>query len=317
MTRKEGELKSMISTSVRYLFLRRQKTLDFKAILKLKKYIKSNQIQVVHAHSTSYFIASCIKLLSPSIKLIWHDHYGNSEFLDSRKNFILKALSYLFKHVIVVNQKLLIWNQKYLFAKNYVMLNNFPNFMYLGKDTVLKGADGKRIVHVAGFTEQKDHMNLLRAFHQLLEEETSWSLHLIGKQYEGHYLDTILEYIAKHQLSDSVFLYGVRTDIKNVLSQATIGVLSSKSEGLPVALLEYGLAKLPVVVTDVGECSTLIKNKKVVVSPENSIELSKALLYLIRNQEQRQLISEELFHLVTTEYSIDSFTKRLEDIYNN
>ena len=37
VTRKEGELKSMISDSVHYLFLSKQRTLDFKAILKLKK----------------------------------------------------------------------------------------------------------------------------------------------------------------------------------------------------------------------------------------------------------------------------------------
>jgi glycosyltransferase involved in cell wall biosynthesis len=34
----------------------------------------------------------------------------------------------------------------------------------------------------------------------------------------------------------------------------------SKSEGLPVALLEYGFHKIPVVVTDVGDVSSVITN---------------------------------------------------------
>jgi hypothetical protein len=36
----------------------------------------------------------------------------------------------------------------------------------------------------------------------------------------------------------------VKNDIKNILSQGTIGVLVSTSEGFPVCLL-YGLAGLP------------------------------------------------------------------------
>ena len=45
-------------------------------------------------------------------------------------------------------------------------------------------------------------------------------------------------------------------------SKHTIGVLASKFEGLPVALLEYGLAKLPVVITDVGECNKVVTHLK-------------------------------------------------------
>jgi glycosyltransferase involved in cell wall biosynthesis len=38
--------------------------------------------------------------------------------------------------------------------------------------------------------------------------------------------------------------------------------LASKSEGLPVALLEYGFHKMPVVVTDVGDVSSVITNRE-------------------------------------------------------
>jgi glycosyltransferase involved in cell wall biosynthesis len=41
-----------------------------------------------------------------------------------------------------------------------------------------------------------------------------------------------------------------------------LGFLASKSEGLPVALLEYGFHKMPVVVTDVGDVSSVITNRE-------------------------------------------------------
>ena len=59
-TRKEGPLKENIEQAVGYLFLERKKTVDIKSIKKLKKYIKKNNISIIHAHSTSYFIAICV-----------------------------------------------------------------------------------------------------------------------------------------------------------------------------------------------------------------------------------------------------------------
>ena len=316
VTRKEGELKSMVSDKVGYIFLNRKKTLDIKAIQKLKKYVKDHQIRIIHAHSTSYFMAVCIKILLPKTRIIWHDHYGNSEFLTSKSRRPIRMASFLFRSVITVNTKLLKWNQKYLHAKNYSLLNNFPEFTDLSKETKLQGKEGKRIVHVAGFTEQKDHLNLLRAFKEVLKKHPKWTLHLIGKKYQGSYTDSVLNYISDNSLSNNVFTYGVCTDIKNILSQSTIGVLSSKSEGLPVSLLEYGLAKLPVVITDVGECGKLIKNQNVIAPPENSKAFSKAIVYLIENEEEQNQVASDFFSLVSQDYTLDAFLDKTISIYN-
>ena len=94
-------------------------------------------------------------------------------------------------------------------------------------------------------------------------------------------------------------------DISNILNQATIGVLSSKSEGLPVSLLEYGLAKLPVVVTNVGECGKVVENGKsgIVVEKENSLELADALDELINSEEKRKEYAELHYNNVIEKYS--------------
>ena len=68
--------------------------------------------------------------------------------------------------------------------------------------------------------------------------------------------------IADYGLEKNVFLYGSRLDIENILNQAAIAVLTSQSEGLPVALLEYGLYKKSVVVTNVVEIPTIVENGK-------------------------------------------------------
>jgi hypothetical protein len=65
---------------------------------------------------------------------------------------------------------------------------------------------------------------------------------LVGKDFEDVYSQNKKLYSEQH-LEHVVFFYGSQQDVENILNQATIAVLSSQSEGLPVALLEYGLHK--------------------------------------------------------------------------
>jgi hypothetical protein len=55
-----------------------------------------------------------------------------------------------------------------------------------------------------------------------------------------------------------MFFFWHKTRYRILFQKATIGILSSKSEGLPVALLEYGF-KI-VVTDDVGDVSSVITN---------------------------------------------------------
>ena len=196
------------------------------------------------------------------------------------------------------------------------MLNNFAAFQNLEKKTKLLGYNNKRIVHVAGFREQKDHLNLLKSFNLVKEKHPDWSLHLIGKDYNNDYSKSIIEFIKDNKLEEHVFLYGVCSDIKNILNQATIGVLSSKSEGLPVSLLEYCLAKLPVLVTDVGDCKNVVTLDTGIVVSGNSDKFGKKLQFLVENKKERILLLESINKNFEENYSLNKFFLKLEKIYD-
>ena len=315
-TRKEGQLKNKINNNVGYLFLNKKKKNDFKAVKKLARYVRKEKIQILHAHSSSFFIAVCVKLLNPKIKIIWHDHFGDSEFLTNKSRKSIQKVSFLFSSVIAVNTTLIEWSKKNLKVKDYHLLNNFAVFGTETPQTHLKGIMGKRIVLVAGFREQKDHINLLKAFSIVLKEKNDWTLHLIGKVHKGKYSDLVKNFIVENNLSKNVFIYGVCSDIKHILNQSTIGVLSSKSEGLPISLLEYGLAELPVLVTDVGECSKVVKNSKGITPSNDSNKYADSLLTIIENESIRNTISFELSQTVMERYSERFVTDNIIEIYN-
>ena len=96
VTRNEGVLKKTIDRKVGYLFLERKHSIDFFALLKLKFFVKKNQNNIIHAHSTSSFIAFCLKMIYPKVNIIWHDHYGKGEQINSRKSSLLSFFSYFF-----------------------------------------------------------------------------------------------------------------------------------------------------------------------------------------------------------------------------
>jgi glycosyltransferase involved in cell wall biosynthesis len=317
VTRKEGSLKNSINSNVNYFFLKRKRTLDFTSFFKLKSYIKKHKITIIHAHSSSSFIAFCIKILCPKVKIIWHDHYGDSEFLKERKVYPLKIFSYFFDTIIIVNNQLKKWCEDNLLAKKVFFIQNFPVFNDLSKVTNLKGVKGKRIVNLAGFREQKDHINLLEAFKIIVKKYPEWTLHLIGKNYNNEYSNSILQFINEEKLTKNVFLYGVCSDIKYILNQSEIGVLSSKSEGLPISLLEYGLAKICILVTDVGECKSVVKNEISIVSPQRSDKLAHSLLYLIDNSQVREEISRDFNLDILKKYSEEVVIKKMIKIYSS
>lgn len=317
-TRQEGNLKVKIASNVQYLFLNKKYALDFKALEILVQYIKLNEISIIHAHATSYFTAFLVKLWLPKTIIIWHDHYGKSENLSLRKKFPLTFISKTFKTVISVNSNLHKWAKQNLHAKHYQYL---PNFALFGPEnlklTKLHGLNEKRIVCVANLRPQKDHLNLLKAFKIVQENNEAWTLHLVGLDFKDNYSEEIKSYITANNLYACVFLYGSCTDSQHILEQATIGILASKSEGLPVALLEYGLAKLPVVVTDVGECGSIAVNLEsgLVVPPKNANKLAEAIIYLIENKDQRALFGENLNKNVRANYSQNAFINQLIVIY--
>lgn len=96
VTRKEGPLANALADSVPYLFLQKSKKIDWSAVKKLKRFVDDHKVGIVHAHSTSFFIAVLLKLVCPRISIVWHDHYGNSEFLDKRQSKPLQLASLFF-----------------------------------------------------------------------------------------------------------------------------------------------------------------------------------------------------------------------------
>lgn len=319
VTRREGLLKTSIEPSVSYLFLNKRHRIDISAIITLRRYLKREKIDIIHAHSTSFFMATIMKWLDSRLKIVWHDHYGNSNYLEARKYGILKFCSRYFSMIISVNLTLKGWATSHLKCKRVLCLPNFviqkPTKLSVTK---LKGTVGKRLLCVANLRPQKDHHNLLEAFKLLQEHYPEWTLHCVGQDFNDNHATSVYSLVEKLNLKNQVFFYGSCPDIHHIISQADIGVLASASEGLPLALLEYGLGKLPIVATNVGDCKDALPIicHPYLVEPNNPRLLAEKLGGLIADLKLSQHLGNLIYQHVLSGFSIKIFKKRLLQIYS-
>ena len=312
-TREEGILKEELEEEVGYLFLNKKNSLHLKAFWKLRKFIKDKQIDLVHAHGTSWFWGVLLKLSGLKLKLVWHDHSGANVNLKNIKLNFLKTCSRSFDGIISVNDDLKEWAERALSSGKVIQLNNFivPN-KAAASGLKLKGDPSDfKIICVANLRPQKDHLNLLSAFESLDIEKIS--LHLVGTDPATSYSKTVREKISNS--GKSIFYYGSITNISDILKQADLGVLSSRSEGLPLALLEYGFAGLPVVCTEVGQCREVVGGKALLVPPSNAETMAEAIEYYFDNPERRKKDAHGLQEKIKMEYSKESFQPVLLKFY--
>jgi len=318
-SRMEGMLKESLMPEVEYLFLKKKNSLDLKAILKLRNFIKSRQISIVHAHSTSFFLAGCLKFTGMKFKLVWHDHYGESELLKERDHKILKIFSGLFNGIISVNTKLKEWAEQHLECRNVVEIKNFipESTSEINSGFKLKGKeDDFKIICVANLRPQKDHLNLIKAF-ESLSTVLQRSLHLIGENPGTQASNSILKAIKDSPLTENIYYYGAQSEILSLLQQADLGILSSRSEGLPVALLEYGMAGLPVICTNVGKCAEVIGQNGRIVEANDPKALADEILFYLENMEKMKLDAENFRVSVMENYSQQAVIKKILGFYYN
>ena len=94
----------------------------------------------------------------------------------------------------------------------------------------------------------KDHETSLRSMYRLLQRQSNAILVFVG---DGPEAATIDGWVDRLGLTNQVRRLGTRFDVPRLLSAADVGLLNSKSEGLPLFLLEAMATGLPVVGTKV------------------------------------------------------------------
>ena len=125
--------------------------------------------------------------------------------------------------------------------------------------------------------------------------------------------------IRKLGIAQDARILGSLSDVPTFLSTLDIAVLSSRSEGLPNAIMEYMAAGRPCVVTDVGGCCELIHHEHngLLVPSENPAALAEGIVYLLDHPEQAEQFAAAARKDVSEKYEASLLANRWCEIYEH
>ncbi|HHW03049.1 MAG TPA: glycosyltransferase family 4 protein [Thermoanaerobacterales bacterium] len=118
-------------------------------------------------------------------------------------------------------------------------------------------------------------------------------------------------------IEKNVRFLGFRTDIYDLIHLADMVVLSSRSEGLGISILEALALKKPVIASRVGGIPEIIIHGKtgLLVPPDDPEALAGAMIHLIQNPEEGKKMAFEGYKNLTGKYSKKFMLKEIENLY--
>lgn len=294
----------------------------------LYKLFKRKNIDVLHIHHMSIFILCYWPAKLAGVRKIIvteHTHYDidiniNKKLYNLCKKYVQRA-----DIVTVIHHEL----GKY-FQNNFnipseklkVIPNGVDTFKFSPNEKLDKPNyspdSNKPIVLgcVARFHPDKDHKNLIEAVRiALSNSHREIHLLLIGDGILRHDLEKQVE---DCNLVKNVTFMGARSDVADLYHELDIFVLPSKTEGVPLVLLEALSSGIPCIATAVGGIPELLQNTAgICVEKQNSTELANAIVTLVNNEDMRKQLSSQGRTNVLKYYDQDLVFNQYTELFFN
>jgi glycosyltransferase involved in cell wall biosynthesis len=290
---------------------------EFSALHELRSAIRSLRPDIVHLNSSKAGgLGALAARLEGVPRIIFTAHgWAHREPRPFLKRFFIKIVSWM--TIILVHKVIVVSERDYrdsptLFSRNKIILirNGVSDFAVRPKQEareVLAHATQINVTDTWLVMQAELHPNkgvdvAIAALKEVLPLYPSTSLLIMG---EGETRLALEKQISELELTHRVFLLGFISDSRSYLSAADVYVMPSRKEGLPLALLEAGLVKLPVIASAVGGIPEIIKNGEngLLIASNDVSALASALCALLADPEKAQRMGEELYNHVQKEFS--------------
>jgi len=168
---------------------------------------------------------------------------------------------------------------------------------------------------VAVLRSWKGHLDLLEAFHELLQEGARAFLLLVG---EGPYRVVIEEKIAQLGVQHRVRLAGFWDQVAPWFALMDVVALASyANEGVPQSLLQALAMARPVVGTAVGGIPEVIVHEEtgLLVPPRDTRALARAMGRLMTDPDYRRQLGRRGREMVVEKFSMEQMAVEIEAVY--
>jgi len=324
ITRKGGILEEKLQEhNIQYIILERNHFYEIHKFTPVSKLIKDNNIKLLHAHKIGSNLWASLISRYFQIPAIAHYHGYDYEIKKTTHIIANKIIGILSFEIVAVSELLrqnLIKSEGINPSKITTIHNgiNYNQYQIKPKYKLKKCLGIKLNSPVVGIvgalTEVKNHALFIKSARQILNQYKNVYFLIAGKGPERNYLQRLAVELG---INDKCIFTGFRQDIPDILSIIDIGVLTSHSEGLPLALLEYMASSKPVVTTDVGGVSELVEDKinGFLVPPGDYETLAQKIGLLIENTELAHEMGLNGFNRIKENFSEEIMMQKIQHIY--
>lgn len=229
-------------------------------------------------------------------KKILEFHFCKQMKVIEQKNIVMKAIQYIriqtWRNIVKKYDKFVVLTEEdkhdWGNLKNITVI---PNSISQTNNKQAK-LQNKNILSIGRASYQKGFDLLLKAWAQSTKKHQDWTLTIVG----GGNKDYMIELIKKLRIENNVILKQPITEISNEYLNASIYVMSSRYEGLPMVLIEALSYGLPIVsfACPCGPKDVIGDNISGILVENYKIkELSHAINRVIENKEERLKMGNE------------------------
>ncbi|AWK03008.1 glycosyltransferase family 1 protein [Flavobacterium crocinum] len=297
---------------------------DIKAFIDIYRLCKREKYDIVHTHSTKSGIIARTAAKLAGCRVV-HTVHGIA--FHENENLIKRTVYYLIEFFSTFFcDKLILVNRFYgkyysFFNKKIKVIHNGIDFSKLNQiNGSIQSKDNNKVnlLFVGRLDEQKDPLNLLKAFKILIDQKQySLYLRIIGA---GELHSICENYINDNGLSEYVALLGWQSNVVPFYQSSDILCIPSIYEAFGLVFVEAGFFSLPSVATLVEGIPEVVLNNKtgLLVRSKNPQEFSDALKKLIKDRELRIKMGRNAKEWVVSEFSsikmIESYKSMYEEL---
>lgn len=306
------------SKKVKDIFILPHRKFSVKKLFELNKFIKDNDIKIIHSHGKGAGIYSrMLKILNPRLKIVHtlHGvHIGEYGFLKKSAYIFLERFLTLFtdKFINVSNSENSLCLKLRLFKKSKceIVYNGIKALLKDDNAKIKFNLSGKRVVTTISRFDYAKNMSLAYEIAKNFKDSPNIVFLWLGDGDDR----AKFESMAQKDGANIIFT-GFTGEVPAYLSITDIYLSTSKWEGLPYALIEAQSLGIPIVATNVVGNNEVVENGKSGFLFENAQQACQDIEILLNDEKIYGKMQAEALLNFKDKFEIRVAIGKMEQIY--
>jgi len=302
---------------------------DIFALIAIYRLLRQHKSHIVHTHSSKAGILGRIAAYVAGVPVIVHTFHGFG-FTPDQPRWLYwvfvsleKFCALLSTHLVFVSQDNeaeaqalgIGTGRPHSLIRSGIAIQEPPLITPM-RDDLHISREAWVVTMVGNFKPQKNPMDTVRIAKLVLGKDSSVHFLLVG---DGEQRASVEAFVQAEGISAQVHFLGWRKDIPAILSGSNCFLLTSLWEGLPRALVEAALARLPAVAYAVNGVNDILREGETgfPIPPHQTELAAEKILWLKDHPMEARQLGRNARKIVEREFDIDTMVRQQENLYQD